>query len=218
MKNIIISLVFLSKIFSYNTGYAGIYFNNGLILSGSYTYEKDDDETINGSGIGFSYLFKAKESDFFEFSAFYNNIDSDDLNMKMLSSGIGYYFDNIKLGVHYEWLNDFSGNVINELNYQGFEMDMSASSRMFSVGFYKRYIKENNFVYIPFIDITRVDSDVSTALTLNGTEILNITTDDSTNLIRLGIGFKKNNIVIQPLVTMNDGTNRFTINTFFKFR
>ena len=61
MKNIFICSILLSTIFSYNTGYSGMYFSDGFTLSGSYSNQEEDGEESNALGIGFSYLVSQKE-------------------------------------------------------------------------------------------------------------------------------------------------------------
>ena len=53
MKNISISSILLSMIFSYNTGYSGMYFSDGFTLSASYTNDVGSDEESNSLGLGF---------------------------------------------------------------------------------------------------------------------------------------------------------------------
>ena len=97
-------------------------------------------------------------------------------------------------------------------------MEMSASSQIFSIGFYERYIQTDKFVYIPFLDLMRIESDISMSVTFNGEELLNGEESGGTNLVRLGIGFKMNNLVVQPIVTINeDEEKRYTITAIFKF-
>ena len=63
----------------------------------------------------------------------------------------------------------------------------------------------------------RVESDISSSLTFNGEELLNIEESGGANLVRLGVGFKMNNLVIQPMVTINeDEEKRYTITAIFK--
>ena len=185
MKNIYIYLILLSTIFSYNTGYSGMYFSDGFTLSGSYSNQEEDGEESNALGLGFSYLAYQKEvnsSDIptlfqggsLEVSGFYNSIDSDGLNMEMLSIGLGFYLKNTKFAFYYETLHDFSGDQLDDLNEHGYDMEMSASSQIFSIGFYKSYIQTDRLAYIPFLDLMRVESDVSTSATFNGEEFLNI--------------------------------------------
>ena len=131
--------------------------------------------------------------------------------------GLGYYLKNTKFGFHYETLNDFSGDELDDLNEQGFDMEMSASSQIFSIGFYERYIQTDKFVYIPFLDLMRIESDISMSVTFNGEELLNGEESGGVNLVRLGIGFKMNNLVVQPMVTINeDEEKRYTITAIFK--
>ena len=107
MKNIFICSILLSAIFSYNTGYSGMYFSDGFTLSGSYSNQQEDGEELDALGLGFSYLAFQEEvssldrptlfqSGTLEISGFYNSIDSDGLNMKMLSIGLGYYLNNLR--------------------------------------------------------------------------------------------------------------------------
>ena len=97
MKKVFICTILLSMIFSYNTGYSGMYFSDGFTLSGSYTNQEEDGEKSDALGLGFSYLAFQEgvnssdrptlfQSGTVEISGFYNSVDSDGLNMKMLHS------------------------------------------------------------------------------------------------------------------------------------
>ena len=228
MKNICIYLILLSAVFSYNTGYSGMYFSDGFTLSGSYSNQEEDGEESNALGLGFSYLTYQKEvnsSDIptlfqggsLEVSGFYNSIDSDGLNMEMLSAGLGFYLKNTKFTFYYETLHDFSGDQLDNLNDQGYDMEMTATNQIFSIGFYKTYIQTDKLAYTPFLDLMRLEGDISTTAILNGEEFLNMEQSVSANLIRLGLGFEMNNLVIQPMVTINeDDEKRYTITAIFK--
>ena len=50
MKNIFIYSILVSMIFSYNTGYSGMYFNDGFTVSGNYTNQIEDGDKSNAIG------------------------------------------------------------------------------------------------------------------------------------------------------------------------
>ena len=228
MKNIFIYSILLSSTFCYNIGYSGMYFSDGFTLSGSYSNEKEDGQESNALGLGVSYLAFQEEvnssdrptlfqSGSLEINGFYNNIDSDEMNMEMLSMGLGYYLKNVKFGFHYETLHDFSGDELDDINEQGFEVEMSAHNQILSIGLYDKYIKTNNFTYIPFLDLMITEGEVSSTITLNGVEVMSAEGDGEANLLRLGVGFKMNNLIVQPMITINeDEEKRYTITTIFK--
>ena len=101
MKNIFICLFLLSTIFCYkNTGYSGMYFSDGFTLSGGYSNQQEDGDDSSALGLGFSYLAVQNDVDSsdrptlfqsgtFEISGFYNSIDSDGLNMRIICSRVG---------------------------------------------------------------------------------------------------------------------------------
>ena len=207
-----------------------MYFSDGFTLSGSYTNQEESGEESNSLGLGFSYLALQKESNSldrptliqggtFEVSGFYNSIDTDGLNMEMLSMGLGYYLNNIKIGFYYETLYDFSGDDLDELNDLGYNVEMTGSSQIFSIGLHKELKSFIGFYdnIILFLDLMILDSEVTTSMTLNGNELLNLEVDGSANLLRLGGGFKiNNNLVLQPMVTMNeDREKRYSITAIF---
>ena len=58
-----IIILFISTLLGYS-GHSGIYFENGLILDGSYIMmDSDGDEEENGFRIGFSYLEKQEPTE-----------------------------------------------------------------------------------------------------------------------------------------------------------
>ena len=54
MKKLFICSILLSTIFSYNTGYSGMYFSEGFTLSGSYSNQEEDGEESIALGCGLS--------------------------------------------------------------------------------------------------------------------------------------------------------------------
>jgi len=59
--------------------------------------------------------------------------------------------------------------------------------------------------------------DFSMAASINGNVFLDMNDSGSTNLLRFGVGYRKNNLVIQPTVTINeDKEKRYSINLLFK--
>ena len=229
MKNIFICLILLSMIFSYNTGYSGMYFSDGFTLSGSYSNQEEDGEKSEALGLGFSYLAFQKEVNSsdkptlfqggsLEISGFYNSIDTDGLNMKMLSIGLGYYFNNLRFGFHYETLHDYSGDEVDYLNdLTNNTLEMSGYGQTFSIGFYRNEYLTPKFVFIPFIDLMRTDSEISMSFIDPYGNDINIDADGSANLLRFGAAFKMNDFVIQPMVTMNEGKDkRYSISAIFK--
>ena len=59
--------------------------------------------------------------------------------------------------------------------------------------------------------------DFSMAASINGNVFLDMNDSGSTNLLRFGAGYRKNNLVIQPTVTINeDKEKRYSINLLFK--
>ena len=93
---------------------------------------------------------------------------------------------------------------------------MSGSSQIFSIGIFKTIYKTPDFDFIPFLDLMILDSEVSTSFMLNGLTYQD-GDDVSTNLLRFGLGFKMNNLVVQPMVTINeDKEKRYSIIAIFK--
>ena len=132
-----------------------MYFSDGFTLSGSYSNQEEDGGKSSALGLGFSYLASQKEvnssdrptlfqSGSLEISGLYNSIDSDGLNMEMLSMGLGYYLKNTKFGFHYETLHDYSGSLLDNLESlaeyyfpeKEFNIEMSASNQIFYISMY----------------------------------------------------------------------------------
>ena len=224
MKNISICSILLSMIFSYNTGYSGIYFSDGFTLSATYSNQEEDGEGSNAIGLGFSYLSIEEESNsldrptlsgIYEISGFYNHVDTNDgLAMEMLSIGMNYYMlNNLKFGFHYETLYDFSGQDVDTFESMGFNVDMEASSNIFSIGYYDN----KSLPFLVFIDLMNLDTKLSMDVTSNNQPFLGMEDNANINLLRFGSGYKIDNLAIQAMVTMNeDKEKRYSISAIFK--
>jgi len=209
MKNIFIYSILISTIFAYNAGYSGLYFSEGLSVSGNYSNQEEDGERSNAISLGLSYL-KIQEpseerptlSGIYEISGFYNHIESDDgLNMEMLSGGLNYYMpNNLKFGFHYETLYDFSGEELDNFNAMGFDVEMTASSKIISIGYYD----DKASPFLVFIELMNLDSNLSMDITSNGQQVLGVEDNANTSLLRFGAGHKIDNLAIQAMITMNE--------------
>ena len=154
----------------------------------------------------------------YEISGFYNSIDTDGLNTKMLSIGLGYYLNKLRFGLNYETLLDYSGDDVDFLNgLSNNTFEMSGSATTFSIGTFKVF-KMTNFDCIPILDLMTVKSKLTMSYINpgNGIEYTD-ENDGSANLLRFGAAFKMNDFVIQPIVTMNeDRDKRYSISVIFK--
>ena len=221
MKNIFIYSVLISTIFAYNTGYSGMYFPEGLSVSGNYSNQEEDGESSNAISLGLSYLAIQLPSDerptlsgIYEISGFYNHIETDDgLNMEMLSGGLNYYMpNNLKFGFHYETLYDFSGDELDNLNAMGFDVEMTASSNIVSIGYYD----DKALPFLVFVELMNLDAKVSSDITFNGQQISGMEDNANTSLLRFGAGHKIDNLAIQAMVTMNeDKEARYTLGIIY---
>ena len=221
MKNIFIYLLLISTIFAYNTGYSGMYFSKGLSASGNYSNQEEDGESSNAISLGLSYLAIQEPSDerptlsgIYEISGFYNHIETDDgLNMEMLSGGLNYYMpNNLKFGFHYETLYDFSGEELDNFNAMGFDVEMTASSNIVSIGYYD----DKALPFLVFIELMKLDSNLSMDITSNGQQVLGMEDNANTSLLRFGAGHKIDNLAIQAMVTMNeDKEARYTLGVIY---
>ena len=225
MKNIFIYSILVSMIFSYNTGYSGMYFNDGFTVSGNYANQIEDRDKSNAIGIGFSYLaYQEKTNSPVEISGFYNRINTEmeelegmDLNMEMISAGLTYYIKKIKFGYHYETLSNYSGDVVDFLNDMSDNtLEISSSSKIFSIGFYSDSFKRPNSDLTLFLDLMRLNYELFMSAELPYVNF-EIEKDSSTNLLRCGAGFKMKNLVIQPMITMNeDEEKRYSLTAIYK--
>ena len=223
MRNkIFFSIIFsISIIFGYNTGYSGMYFSEGLSISGNYSNQEEDGESSSAMSLGLSYLAIQAPSDdrptlsgIYEISGFYNHIETDDgLNMEMLSGGLNYYTpNNLKLGFHYETLYDFSGQELDDMINQGFDVEMTSSSNIISIGYYND-IATN---IIGFMELMKLDVKYSMDVTFNGQPFIGVEDNGDINLLRFGAGYKLNNLAFQAMVTMNeDQEKRYSLGVIY---
>ena len=137
-------------ILSFPGSYSGMYFDEGFTIYGKYITQKEDGDQTNGIGFGLSYLIPQKaindldrptllNNGTIEIGGLYTRVDSDDdgLYMDLLSGGLTCYMsNNMKFGFQYETLLDFGGDALDEANAFGADLDVSANSGVFSLGFY----------------------------------------------------------------------------------
>ncbi|MAV64281.1 MAG: hypothetical protein CBD97_00750 [Pelagibacteraceae bacterium TMED237] len=226
--------IFLSAIFCYNTSYSGFHFSDGFLLQGSYSNQEQDDAKSDAFSLGVSYIGKMEDSslknkstnsDIYELSGFYNKINTDDdLNMNLLTIGLGYYTNHLRFGLSFETLVDFSGDILSEANAQGLDIDMDSDSEIFSIGFYTEFendidINKTSFkvTEIIFLDLMRVHVEMNVKTLMNGIALTDHTQNGNTTLMRIGASYKINNLIFSPLITANeDKEMRYSISLAIK--
>jgi len=221
MKNIFTYSILISTILAYNTGYSGMYFQEGFSLTGNYSSQQSDEENSNAISIGLSYLTiqepsyeKPTLSGTYEINGFYSQIQTeDDLNMEMFSGGLNYYMpNNLKFGFLYDTLYDFSGRDLDNFNAQGFDVKMKASSNIVSLGYYDK----KTFRFSTFLELMNYKSNFRIDVTSNGQQVLSTKDDTNTNLLRLGLGRKRDNLAFQAMLTINeDKEARYTLGIIY---
>ena len=134
--------------------------------------------------------------------------------MDLLSAGVNCNMqNNIKFGFQYETLVNFGGDLLDQANDDGMDLDVNSTSSILSVGYYDN----QSLPVLVFLDYLSVTYDFSTTISVNGTSLMSAEDTGGTNLIRLGMGYKKNNLIIQPTFTLNeDSEKRFAINLIYK--
>jgi len=225
MKILLTIFILLTITLSYPGSSSGMYFNDGFTLFGKYITQKEGDKS-SGIGLGFSYLSPQEainstdrptlfQSGTFEINGLYASVDNDGLDMQILSMGLGYYKNNIKIGFYYETLYDYSGEEVDQLNdWTNNTLDMSSNFQMLSIGSYKN-VQIVNVDFVAFLNLMRTEGEVTMSYIFAGEEV-NIENDGGATLLQLGLGYKIDNLVIQPTVTINeDKEKRYSVNFLF---
>ena len=227
MKMLFIWISFTAIALSFPGSFSGMYFEKGATITGKYLTQKEDENRDNGIGLGVSYLIPQKANNNLdrptllsngtvEINSLYTRVESDDegLHMDLLSAGVNCYMqNNIKFGFQYESLINFGGDLLDQANDDGMDLDVNSTSSILSVGYYDN----QSLPVLVFLDYLSVTYDFSTTISVNGTSLMSAEDTGGTNLIRLGMGYKKNNLIIQPTFTLNeDSEKRFAINLIYK--
>ena len=227
MKILFIWISFTSIAFSFPGSFSGMYFEDGVTITGKYITQKEDENRDNGIGLGVSYLIPQKPNNdldrptllsngTIELNSLYTHVDSNDegLHMDLLSAGINCYMkNNIKFGFQYETLINFGGDLLDQANDDGMDLDVNSTSNILSIGYYDH----QSLPVLVFLDYLSVTYDFSTTISVNGSSLISMEDTGGTNLIRFGVGYKKNDVIIQPTITLNeDSEKRLAINLVYK--
>ena len=221
-------IILLSTVFGYS-GYSGLYYDDGFTLSGGYfTRESPDDEKMNGLKIGFSYLEKQKESESFRptlfqsgilgISGFYigNYMSYDDgfttmnLDLSMAGIGLNFHLKHLKFGYNYESMLNASWDI----NGQDQEVDVSGYRHILSIGVFGDIYSTSTLNIKPFLDLNIAKGEFEyTSPGANWKDDI-----EDIKFIILGVGFKIDNIVIQPtiLIPKDDGDKEFSVSLIYK--
>jgi hypothetical protein len=220
----------VSTVFSYS-GYSGLYYDDGLTLNGGYLIrEADENEKINGLKMGVSYLEKQAsdesldrptlfQSGILEISGFYkgdyasydDGFTTMNLDISMAGAGLNFHLKNLKFGYNYETFSSVSYNI----NGQDVEdLEVSGYRQIFSAGLSRDLYSSSVFNIKSFLDLNILSGEFELSMGNNSSE-------DSFKDIKaiiLGLGFQKNNLVIQPtiLIPEDDGDKEVSISLIYK--
>ena len=215
-----IIILFISTLLGYS-GHSGIYFENGLILDGSYIMmDSDGDEEENGFRIGFSYLEKQApienpdrptlfQSGILELSGFYteysSSLSNSSLEMKQTLGGLGlnFHIKNLKFGYNYESYINASAKS----NGENLNLDVSGNRQMFCIGISHELMPFSSDTFKDFKGKVFLDYNIASgeiAIEMSGIQLIEDTFKDSRATI-IGLGLQKNNFVIQPSIMIPKG-------------
>ena len=91
---------------------------------------------------------------------------------------------------------------------------MSSNFQMLSIGSYKN-VQIANVDFVAFLNLMRTEGEVTMSYIFAGQEV-NIENDGGVTLLQLGLGYKIDNLVISPTVTINeDKEKRYSVNFLF---
>ena len=235
MKLLITTLFISTIIFSYS-GYSGLYYDDGLTLNGGYIIvESDEHEKHTGLNIGFSYLEKQAPSEsldkptlfqsgILEMSGFYkayyasydDGVNTMNLNQKMGGASLNFHIKNLKFGYNYE---SYIGATW-DINNADQDVEVSGYKQFFSCGISHDLAQPSSSAFEKFNMKVFLDFNIASGeleLDLAGI-IVDSESFDNVKAAIIGIGFQRDNFVIQPsiLIPEDDGNKEVSISLIYK--